>query len=184
MQTQCACDGASRVVASVLPPGVPGATGDEPLVTRTVYDDLGRVTSVTTSEAAGAGSGTGVNLVGMITSKWPHCDHYHPRRGSDLATVINVPATLRSIRTHAQAKGFELMGLVMDAESGFVDFRSDRHVARVTLWKLGSAELEALDFESGETVLQVSLQGASDKGVEQAASDFLDRLATMRRSWS
>jgi RHS repeat-associated protein len=59
---ETAYDANGRVVASILPPGEPGATGEEPMVTRTEYDAIGRVTTITATEIAGAGTPTDANL--------------------------------------------------------------------------------------------------------------------------
>ncbi len=54
-------DSDGHITASIAPPGAPGS--DEPLVTRTARDVLGRVTSVTANEIAGASGDQTSNLV-------------------------------------------------------------------------------------------------------------------------
>jgi RHS repeat-associated protein len=60
--TETAFDLDGRIIASVITPGTVGGS-EEPLVTRTAYDLIGRTTDVTVNEVAGGGvTATDVNL--------------------------------------------------------------------------------------------------------------------------
>ncbi len=63
--SETAYDATGQIIASVVPPGVPGT--DEPMVTTTARDVLGRPTTVTVNAVAGAGTGDNVSNLSTTT---------------------------------------------------------------------------------------------------------------------
>ncbi len=63
--SETAYDATGQIVASVVPPGVPGT--DEPMVTTTARDVLGRPKTVTVDAIAGAGTADSVSNLATVT---------------------------------------------------------------------------------------------------------------------
>ena len=95
---ETAYDAAGRVIASVLPPGVPG--DDEPMVSRTAYDGISRVTSVTSAEIAGTTADDanldtettydGLGRTSTVLDPTDTVSHYiYDRLGRVTSTVLN-----------------------------------------------------------------------------------------------
>ena len=106
--TETAYDSASRIVASIVPPGTVG-TAESTMVTRTAYDLLDRPTSVTVNEVAGVGGGGSSTT--FTTTADAHVRSASPTSNYGTATTLQVRADAATPNDYKPFLKFSVTGL-------------------------------------------------------------------------